>query len=115
MIDLIISRKTIAIIFDVTECTPEKHNCHKPWKIAFGTDQKKIIPKGFQTSELAAKEARRLGFGGYRIISKNTVKTHTKTRRSVNSILQRDVVFKTNPIMYKDEKNWRAIYFSLNI
>jgi hypothetical protein len=107
MIDLIISQKTIAIIFEVRECLPGQHGL---WKIAFGTDQKKILPKGFRTPELAAKEARRLGFGGYRIISKSSVKLHTRTRRSMKSILLRDVTFRTKPVMYEDEKNWRAIY-----
>lgn len=79
MIDLIISKQTIAIIF--------RPGHTGVWMIAFGTDKKKVFPTGFGTLESAVKEARRLGFGGYR-------------------------AFKSDPVMFKDEKNWRSIYRS---
>lgn len=106
MIDLIISKQTIAIIFEVRECKPGQIGL---WKIAFGTDQKKVFPKGFGTLDSAVREARRLGFGGYRAFSKN-YRQHTRTRISMKSILQKAVPFRSDPVMFKDEKNWRSVY-----
>jgi hypothetical protein len=73
-----------------------------------GTDKKKVFPTGFGTLEGAVKEARRLGFGGYRAFFKD-YRQHTRTRISMKSILQKAVTFKSDPVMFKDEKNLRSI------
>ena len=99
MLELLITKKSIALIFEAQIGI---------WKIAFGTDQKKVLPQKFTNVDSAIKESRRLGFGGYRSLSKN--RSHTKTRMSMNAILGKEVQFKGDPTMFVDEKEWRLVY-----
>jgi len=109
MNDLLISKKSIAIIFE-----KKKEDGTSCWKIAFGEIKKKIIDDEFTTLQLAIAEVKRLGFGGYRTFSK----THTYEMRkaagrlTIKGILEREVKWKTSPVMFEDEKNWRSVYMT---
>lgn len=109
MIDLLISNKSIAIIFE-----KKKEDGTTCWKIAFGKTKKKILNGDFSTLQTAIEKARKLGFGGYRTFSKSHTYAMRKEsgRMTLRGMLERAVNWKTSPTMFVDEKNWRSVYMT---
>lgn len=114
MIELLISRKSIVIIFETPEGRYRKDNKDSCWKIAFGDENKKILDPEFPQPKDAIVYARKMGFGGYRLFSKSW--THELRQqagtRTLRGILTKKVTWKMAPIMFDDEKDWARIYRS---
>ncbi len=99
MLDLIINKHSIAIIYQIKNPLV--------WKIAFGNSVKKILPDQYPTLASAIVEARRMGFGGYRTINYKT----NAVKFSLKSILSKEIKKWTwAPQLFSDEKNWAEIY-----
>jgi hypothetical protein len=97
-VDIVVTKKSIAIIYKI------RVNKILKWKIAFGLGKKKVILCSFSEMNDAIVYAKKAGFGGYRLWYS------TKRSVSIDSILNKEVIWKTDPIMFSHEKNWLAIY-----
>lgn len=100
MVELLVTNKSIAIIFQ---------NKAIYWKIAFGENEKKVFSDRYTQLEMAVAEVKRLGFGGYTVLPSDFSKRY-RIRCSLKSILLGKRVKLHPPVMFENEKNWRAVY-----
>jgi hypothetical protein len=101
MLDILITKKSIAVIFQ------EERSGN--WKIVFGDSDKKLIDYQSDNLEAAILYVEKLGFGGYKTVDYSTF---LRCRLSCSKLTSKKASFKFRKIMFSDEKDWYKIYKS---
>ncbi len=91
MVNLLIPKQSIAIVY-------QEENY---WKIAFGNSVKKTLPDRYDSIKIAVGKAKKLGFGGYRQAGLWLGRSY---------LLNRRIKWKTEAVMFSDEKHWMGIF-----
>lgn len=97
MVDILITKKSTAIIFQET--------LRGDWKIVFGDFDKKIINYTSSSLDDTVSYVKKLGFGGYKVIDHLIF---LKCRLSLEKIKKTKVNLRINK--FSDEKDWQRIY-----